>query len=109
MPAKPNPKRDEIRSMYLAGGSRAVIARALDVTEWVVRHHTSDLPRARPYADPAYLARKGIRLPVGVFGLLTDLTPEQAKKLEDMAIKWQCETLAEAALEILRDGLEEAA
>lgn len=47
-------------------------------------------------------------IPFGQMKLKGGLTYEQARKLEAMALKWGCETIAEAALEILRDKLEEA-
>lgn len=35
------------------------------------------------------------------------LAPEYAIKLDKLARKWGCETLAEAAMEVLRDAIDE--
>lgn len=104
---KPNPKRDEMRAMYLGGARRVDIERALGVSASAVAYHTRDLPRVRPYSSRTYRSRKNLALPAGQFGLLTNLEQRQLVVLDNLAIKWGCETLSEAALEILRDALEE--
>lgn len=100
----PNPHRAEIRSAYLAGERKRQIAERLDVSIKSVNWNTRDLPPAAVINPP-----RGKALPLGKFGLKENLTYEQILKLDDLARKWGCETRGEAALEILRDGLEELA
>lgn len=98
----PNPKRNEIRSAYLAGERKCEISERLGVSIKVVVWNTRDLPPAAVINPP-----RGKALPLGKFGLKENLTYEQLLKLDDLARKWGCGTRGEAAIEILRDALEE--
>jgi len=44
-------------------------------------------------------------LPVGRLGLL-NMGDEYCMKLDKLARKWKCETLSEAAIEVLRDAID---
>jgi len=96
----PNPKRDEIRAAYLAGERQYHIAARLGVSEKAVQWNTQDLPRN-------HIAAKGELMRIGALGIKTGLTTPQKRKLEAMAKKWGCKSLSEAAMEIVRDYLEE--
>lgn len=46
-------------------------------------------------------------LPLGRTSWEKSMSIEQLAKLDKLARKWECETLSEAAIEIVRDHLEE--
>jgi hypothetical protein len=48
-------------------------------------------------------------LPLGRVNLQASLTIDQLVKLDRLARKWECDNLSEAAIEILRDVIEETA
>jgi hypothetical protein len=98
----PNPHRDEIRNSFLNGERKCDIARRLGISDKAVYYNTKDLPPSFEI-NPA----KGTMMRNGKLGIKEHLSQEQKRKLEKMAREWGCETLAEAALEILRDALEE--
>lgn len=77
--------------------SRREISRKLNVSYCKVRHYTA----------PAINTENSGLLPLGRISFSTSLSKEQIAALDRLARKWGCATLAEAALEILRDGLEE--
>jgi hypothetical protein len=95
----PNPLRDEIRAAYIAGEPQIDISRRLGVTVKAVHWNTQDLPRNYTIQGPM--------MPIGKMGVKNGLTWQQKRRLQSLAEKWECETLSEAALEILRDHLEE--
>lgn len=98
----PNPHRDEIRRVYLEGERKKDISKRLGVSIKTVAIATADLPPAKEINPPM-----GTVKPLGKIGLKDHLTQDQKRRLDVLATKWECETLAEAALEILRDALEE--
>lgn len=98
----PNPHRDEIRRAYLSGERKKDIAKRLGLSDKAISWNTQDLPPAKEINPPI-----GTVKPLGKIGLKDHLTQDQKRRLDALATKWECETLAEAALEILRDALEE--
>jgi transposase len=95
----PNPLRDEIRAAYLAGERQTDISRRLGVTIKAVHWNIQDLRRDR--------SAKGPMMQIGRSGIKNNLTQQQKRTLETLAKEWGCETLSEAATEILRDYLDE--
>lgn len=86
------------------------------IVDFIQKNHNPKVTAGRVYK---YVRRHGIpkkadlegawrsKIRFGSLKLTENLTPEQGKKLEDLAIKWRCETLSEAILEIVRDALDE--
>ena len=89
----PSQHHEDILRMRLEGKRASDIADALDMNISTVRN---------------YIYRNRVLSARGVNGLCSALTPEQQAKLSQLSDKWEC-TTAEAAVEILRDWLDETA
>ena len=83
--------RAEIIQMRVEGKRPAEIARKLGLSVHSVR---------------GYIYRQNLPAARDIDALVNALTPQQAGRLQACAAQWECST-AEAALEIIRDVLEE--
>ena len=97
MGAKPHPLKGEIARLYDSGVTRTAISERLGVSINTVRHYTRD----------RILLDKFASMPFGNICISRNLTAAQVVTLDKLARKWGCKNLSEAALEILRDYLEE--
>lgn len=104
MPRPRNPNADDIRNDYLSGMMKQDIADKYGVNYSTVRQHTDGMGRVRPYSDTT--RRKSV-MKAGRIGVVSSLSDAHLYALDRFARKIGCETLSEAALEILRDELEE--
>ena len=98
------PHHDTIAQMRMAGKTAQQIADEIGATRGAVSSyaHRHALPKRET-------ARPECVLPYGTLAIGRDLTPQQIKALEGEAVNMGCESLAEAALEHLRDVLDERA
>lgn len=97
MGAKPHPLKDEIARLYDAGITHRAIADRLGVSIHIVRYYTLD------QIDSDRIAS----LPFGRVAIGRRLSVSQIVKLDKLARKWGCDNLGDAAIEILRDYLDE--
>lgn len=105
----PNPLADVIKADRASGMTRATVAAKNGVSYGTVVYHTRDM-EPRPRTSPPYdVVRRCGLMTVGQMGLTSRLNERQLIALDAEARKIGCETLTEAALEILRDYLEEVA
>jgi hypothetical protein len=101
--------RDLIEKMRKDGHTARQIADHIKATTGEVYTHknvgkyaaSENLPRKRRTYQKA--------MPMGGCRLGTALSPDQLYTLADLAKEWDCQTLSEAAIEILRDHLDEQA
>ena len=89
----PSTYHAEIIQMRVEGKRPAEIARALGLSVHSIR---------------GYIYRHNLPAARDIDALVNALTPQQAGRLKANAEQWECST-AEAALEIIRDALEEQA
>jgi hypothetical protein len=104
MPNTPTPYAEQIKADYLSGSTKLAISQRYGVNYSTVRHYTAGMGRNKPYSDSR---RRMALMRVGKGGLVSGLNDDQLSKLDAFARKIGCDTLIEAALEILRDELEE--
>jgi hypothetical protein len=94
----------QIKELRMQGKTTGQICAALNMTKsqvcsYAARH---DIPR-KLRDSRAIISRR-----LGRFNLGATLTHEELMTLDRLAAKWGCDTLSEAALEILKDALAEA-
>ena len=94
----------QIKELRMQGKTTGQICAALNMTKAQVRSYAyrHDIPR-RPRDYRAIISRR-----LGRFNLRATLTHEELMTLDRLAAKWGCDTLSEAAFEILKDALAEA-
>jgi transposase len=99
------PLIDRIAELRMEGLTSAEIAERVGRTKAQVISfaHRHNLPR-KPRNHRTVITRLKVRL-----NMAEDFTHEELATLDRLAGKWGCVTLSEAALEILKDALAEAA
>ena len=90
-----------IAKMRMEGLTAIQIADKLDMTPAQVRSyaHRHDLPRKMRQK------KAGVQNRVGKIGILVALEHDEILRLDELTSKWGCASLADAAIEILKDEL----
>ena len=98
---------DAIVAGRAAGKKAKEIAAELGVTTAAVNRyvHRANLP-PRPRKERKCKTRR-LSVPIGSVYITRHLTPDEIRELDRCADQWGCATMAEAAVEILKDALAE--
>ena len=98
---------DAIVAMRAAGKTAREIGATLGIsTRGINRYaHRANLP-PKPRKEPKCKTRR-LSVPIGSVYITRHLTPDELRELDRCAAQWGCATMAEAAVEILKDALAE--
>ena len=102
---------DAIVAMRAEGKTAREIGAALGISAVGINRyaHRAGLP-PKPIKDRKRQFKRQLRLlagPIGSVHITRHLTPEEISELGRCAAQWGCATMAEAAVEILKDALAE--